>query len=319
MKKDGNSVSDPRAATRIWLLVGAAALTVFGLMLTGSVLIIGERLARLSPWLEIVFYLALVVLAYALLVRPIVRVVRAPSIPMDRLLGSGLDRGTARRIARGLLRTGDLSREERATLQEAMRKKGDPAIPLAIIVTRRVEEMNGVIREYATLALVSTAISQSGALDGLAALLTNIRLVNRLVRLSGFRPGYPQLVRMYANVFLAALVATSLEDFDEIGDVTGGILGSIPGARLVASSLVQGLVTALLTLRVGFLTRQYIITAGRGWIRTEARRSANKEALHHLIPVAKNAALLLPGFLKNFAKKFSGTIEKNTPSTSADF
>ncbi len=301
------------STTRIWLLACIAALTVFGIMLTGSVLVIGERLARLSPWLERAFYIALLVLAYVLFVHPILRVVRTPSIPMERLMGAGLDRSTARRIARGLLGGGDLSEEERASLKDAMRKGGDPVIPLTVIVTARLGQMGGVIREYATLALVSTAISQSGALDGLSALLMNVRLVNRLVDLSGFRPGYPQLVRMYANVFLAALVATSLEDFDEIGDVTGGLLGSIPGARLVASSLVQGLVTALLTLRVGFLTRQYIMTAGKGFIRTEARRSANREALRHLLPVAKDAALLLPGFLRNLAKKFSGTIEKNTP------
>src|ERR1019366_8895012 len=91
--------------------------------------------------------------------------------------------------------------------------------PLAAAINAQTESAAKIIREHAVIIFVSTAVSQNGRLNAIAVLAANLRLVRTLVRHLGYRPPLPMLVKIYAQIFLAALVADKLEDLDLAGGI----------------------------------------------------------------------------------------------------
>jgi hypothetical protein len=155
--------------------------------------------------------------------------------------------------------------------------------------------------EAATTVFVSTAVSQSGRLDGLMILVTQSRLVWQVAHLYWQRPSFRDLVSLYGNVAGAAFVAQNVDDFD-FSDLVEPILApvlansvvsAIPGfgpvAHVIANSSIDGTVNAFLTLRVGCLTSGYCRSLTMPTSRS-LRRTATAEAAGMLGVVARHGA-----------------------------
>lgn len=149
------------------------------------------------------------------------------------------------------------------------------------------------IRKEAAAVFVSTAISQSGRLDGLFVLVAQSRVVWKVARVYWQRPNARDLVFLYANVAASVFAAQALEDI-ELGEALEPIVPSVveaaglgmtvvlaPVATILADAMFQGTVNALLTLRVGCITRQYCRGLPVPDHRT-VRRSASREAARML-------------------------------------
>ena len=151
------------------------------------------------------------------------------------------------------------------------------------------EEAKRIIKETATTVFVSTAISQSGRLDGLMVLLAQARMVWRLAHLYHQRPSLREMLDLYANVALTTLLVTGLEDMDIAEQVepviaaalSGSLASVIPGVNVVATmvtnSIIEGTANAFLVLRVGVVTQRYCGALGR-LDRKSLRRFASVEA-----------------------------------------
>mgnify|MGYP000783075028 FL=1 len=65
------------------LIITLLFLGSFVILLLGNIIIIGEKIASLSQvaWAEYAFYTLILVVFYAVVIRPVVRVHRAPQIP----------------------------------------------------------------------------------------------------------------------------------------------------------------------------------------------------------------------------------------------
>jgi hypothetical protein len=163
------------------------------------------------------------------------------------------------------------------------------------------------IRQHAVLTFVSTAISQNGKLDAAAVAVTNIRLVQRLVKHFGYRPQLFELVRIYGQVFVAAAIADGVNDLDVEGGLSQlglGALDAIPGSRLLIDSAFDGAINALFTLRVGFVTRQCLLNAGKTFVRSEVRQAANREARFEMKSVLREAIPAVPAAMKGLIEKW---------------
>lgn len=296
MKQNNQAIS-------IWLIIGGAALFFLLITIIGNLLVIGEKIGRVHPALEAAFYLLILVLGFAFFVRPVMTVLKAPVIPIHMFVAqNGLtDAPTCRRIAKTMIKRGRLNAEELARLQTAMQQGLDLNEPLRALFTQRVQQMNAIVSKNAKLVFVSTAISQNGRLDTVMVIGTNVRMVRELVASLGFRPALPQLVKMYTSIAAAALIAEGLEDLEleqVFPNLGMGVLGAIPGFQLITASLLQGMANAFLTLRVGVMTKNYLLAAGQNFVRKEARRAANREAVRMLKPVIKEGLALMPVSLK---------------------
>jgi hypothetical protein len=249
------------------------------------------------------FYALVLLLSYVVIGRPLLAVLTAPRFPIQRFShpGEPVDAVTCRRFAKLILKRSQIDEEERTQLSVALRQGVDLNEILRGLLTKRAERMNTLICQNAQLVFVSTAVSQNGRLDAVMVLGTNFKMVRELVESLGYRPPLIRLVKMYASIFSAALLAEGLEDLNLehiFPNLSATIVGSFPGLQLITTSLLQGTANTYLTLRVGIMTRNYLLTAGENFVRRDARRTANREAVKMLRPVAMSAVALLPGVLK---------------------
>ncbi|OLA10833.1 MAG: hypothetical protein BHW12_01155 [Coprobacillus sp. 28_7] len=133
----------------------------------------------------------------------------------------------------------------------------------------------------------------------------NIKMIKEIVVKCGFRPSYPKLGKLAVRVFSTALIAESLEglDFSDIfPQSTVNYLADVPLVKPIATSLIGGISNALLTLRVGVVTRNYLFSEGK-LNKDEIRTKAIKESLKIIPGVIKDAFAYFPNkIIKAFTK-----------------
>ena len=171
--------------------------------------------------------------------------------------------------------------------------------------------------EAAIAVFVSTAVSQSGRLDGLMVLVTQCRLVWQIAHLYWQRPPLRGLVALYGNVAAAAFVAQNVEDMDlsELIEpliapvLANSVVAAIPGfaqvAGLIATSCVDGTVNAFLTLRIGCLASEYCGSVTKPTPRS-LRRTATVQAAGMIGSVAKQGAERVGTAMWDAAKSTTG-------------
>ncbi len=200
----------------------------------------------------------LVVYAVCLVV-PVVLFLRLPRPLRPPAAGSdGLDRHLGRlatRLARNPHLSGAGISADRPGVERA----------LGLLEERADQE----IKREASLVFLSTALSQSGRLDGLFVLIVQIRLIWKIAHVYRQRPSVREMLHLYANVGATVFAAQSLEDLD-VSEVVqplvpplleaagvGATVVLAPVGAVLADCLLQGTVNSLLTFRVGCIAKRY--------------------------------------------------------------
>ncbi len=173
----------------------------------------------------------------------------------------------------------------------------DADVKLALAVLSK--ETDQVIRKTAGAVFIGTAIMQNGKLDGLISLVTQVKMVWAIACIYQQRPSPRQMIYLYSNVAVSALLAESIEDIDLyevisplLSSAGFSALGAIPGASLVINSIASGTSNAFLTIRVGCIAKQYC----------EATSQLNKS------DVRKSATLAAAKMVGSVVKENSGKI-----------
>ncbi len=293
----------------VWLPLGLGACIFLGVTLIGNVLIIGSRLGALHPVIELAFYGCIMLFFLWLVALPAIRVLAAPVIALEDVTTGTFksDYKALKRIAHQLAESDALPPDLKAQLAGAAGLGSDLQGPLAAAIHAQKLSATTIIHEHAVLAFVSTAISQNGKLDAVSVAVTNLRLVRRLVEHFGYRPPVIELMRIYGQVFVAAVIADGVNDLDVEGVLSQfglGLLDAIPGSRLFIDSACDGAINALFTLRVGFVTRQCLLNAGKTFVRSEVRKAANREARLGMKSVLRDAIPAVPGAIKGLIEKW---------------
>jgi len=284
-----------------WIFLGINAAIYLCILAVGSILTIGDKLARVHPYFAYGFYFFTAVGAFFFLLLPTLRIWRAPTLhPSDYRVAQGSGDKIAveqnRKVAQRLLRSGNLSDEQRARLSVALRQGQNLAPILTAIIAERTKLLEETTRKYATITFVATALSQNGRLDGLFVVINSIRMVNEMVDAFGYRPTMVQLLRLYSSIFLAAVMAGSIEDLDIesfIAGISVNVLSKPISAILAA--FAQGAGNAFITLRIGYLTAAYLTMPAQEFHTRETRRKAWRRAATALPGVLVGAMKLIPG------------------------
>jgi hypothetical protein len=95
------------------------------------------------------------------------------------------------------------------------------------------------------------------------------------------------------------------------------MIGEIPFLKPILSSVISGIGNALLTLRIGFVTRKYLFSDAKEMTRDEIRRGALIEAAKNLPLVVGDALAFFPGKVVSLFKK-SFDENKNEPDYEGD-
>lgn len=341
------------------LIITLLFLGSFVILLLGNIIIIGEKIASMShvAWAEYAFYGLLLVVFYILVIRPVVRVHRAPQIPALSIDGEW---DAAQLVAFGHKLADncnyipkdkscpELRKLHQQRLREDLDRYATDKEELVQIVSKelklrieggelressgpRVEDMHSVriiginrrIIEWAKSVFMITAISQNGKLDTVSVLYMNYKMIEDVIVASGFRPTRQQLFRQYVNILVTSLMtfvasevfkdmgsvapfesladqssdaASDIDisdaavdaadvDLDDIGDTVSGdtgflsILSNVKIPGVVIGSICDGIVNSLMTLRIGYVTRNYLVDGMNSLNGIKAKRKAKRAAV----------------------------------------
>ena len=261
-----------KASRRAWTTFGVIAFILMTIFLVACIIDIYQFFYSLH---EIAGYVSLGVIILVLLifvVRPIVVALSSPCFTLDVVEEGNLKRlnkknyRKLKKVASNLINSKNVSQENKDLIKKSMssHKKLNETLK-NVYDTEITKDINKLINQKASEVLLATAISQNSKFDALSVMLINIRLIMQIVVRCGYHPSYAQLAKLVIKVLRNSLIAYTvqslhLEDIvvTGINKLVKGTLTAIPALNEIAKSLVQGSANALLTLRVGILTRKYL-------------------------------------------------------------
>jgi len=277
------------------------SLGVLAIVIVANQLIQFAQFARsLHPLAGDIVSIGLVVLAGIVLATPLVLLLRLPKplIPPDPADSAALETHLIQlrqRLGANRNFTSPIDLSARSGVEAAIHQLDAQAERLT--------------KQAASTIFVSTAISQNGRLDTLMVLAAQTRLVWQIAHLYQQRPHWRELLSLYNNVAVTALLVSEIEDLDiseQIEPIVASVLGSgavgvLPGVGAIAlniltDSLLEGTANAFLTLRIGSVAKQYC----------GALTKLEKKSVRRSASVA--AAALLGGIVRDSAGVVSKAI-----------
>lgn len=195
--------------------------------------------------------------------------------------------------------------------------------------------INNRIKEWGKTVFMVTAISQNSKFDSIAVLVMNYKLISDIVLATGFRPTKPQLFKLYIQVLTTALITyctsqvltdvDSVAPFDfgddvdideldadmDIDDIDvdesefgSGIMGklkklTIPG--ILIGSAIEGCINALMTMRIGYVTRAYLTEGSQALSGIKNKRKVKRQAIG-------NAFKSMPGVIADSSAVIGKTV-----------
>lgn len=298
-------------------IIAAFFISIIGIILLGNIIVIGDKIGTIThPYVEIFFYGIVLLLFAMFIIRPIIRVHYAPELPKLNIDGqySKIDLYKfGKKLANNCNYIADQSSRNahRKLLMQEITVNVMNEEELRNIInkelTRRFEgdeNSKGIhqrIKDWALSVFMVTAISQNSKIDTLSVLYLNYKMIEDIVYSSGFRPNNRQLFNLYRRVLSTALISyVSSEMINDI-DVSNHIeedanniigeesniesfidkLSSIPGASLLMGSVIDGTLNSLLTLRIGYVTKRYLIEGSESF--STNKKTIRKQAIEDAI------------------------------------
>lgn len=298
------------------LLIIGVFIGVLVMLLLGNVITVGEKLGEIchTVYAEYAFYALIVILVLVFVIGPMIRVHTAPEFPA---LGTGDATSDLKKLNSFGKRLGGTcgyieDEEARAKHQESLRAAlkacAEDVEGLKALIDREVtlrfdgskemgvQGVNAKMKEWAKSVFMITAVSQNNLVDTTVVLVMNYRQIEDLVTATGFRPSRAQMFRIYANILTTTLVSycTSEVLSDLAGETTlAGAMANLKIPGVISESAIQGAVNALLTLRIGYVTRTFLME-GPDALAGRKRREVSIKAF-------KEAFVAIPGVLAGTA------------------
>ena len=322
-------------------------LGIIVLMFIGDVITIGEKLARVTHlwWVEYAFYGVILLAFLWLVIRPIVKLHRTPELPS--LNHDGVNNVVElKKFGARLAENCNYIADEKLRIDHQMQLRNDvqqwhDEQNLRVVVDREVQlRLHGdaalgvrgidpLVRQWAQTVFMVTAVSPSSKIDTLSCLVLDYTMVKELILATGYRPTYPQLMRLYWRILITAVLSWCVsEALHGVGDIhpfslfSGGLDGAdvnlgevadgtdvavdgsdvvvdagdidpeaesgfslgailrnfkIPG--IIAGPAIDGAVNALMTLRIGYVARTYLMEGAAAMHDSTARRNVKRQAV----------------------------------------
>lgn len=283
---------------KLWVAVGIGAFIFIIIMLLSDVLETGEKLRNISIYLEYGFYALSAILFFFLILNPLRIILFSPSFSIATVLDEENSKNNKlyKKISKNLIENNLVTEEEKIELDSASDIKELRETLTKVFNGSIKKEINKIVINNAKTVLISTALCQSGKLDMISVLSMNIKMIKEIVLKCGYRPSYSKLGKLMVNILGTSLIAESLEglDFNELfPQNTVNTLSDIPLVKPILGSLANGITNALLTIRIGIVTRKFLFSDG-SLTKSQIRVSAIKESVHLLPGVIKDVITYLP-------------------------
>ena len=257
---------------RFLTLLFLASIVIILIFLVAAIIDIYQFGYSFHPYVGYALLAIIILLLLIFVVRPICQALMTPCFTLDIAKQdvkkvNNINYRKLKKVAKNLLDNDNISQESKDKITEAL--KSDRKKLSETLKDIYQHEIKGDITKLtirrSAETLIATAISQNNKFDALTTIVLNIRLIMQIVVRCGYHPTYPQLAKLIIKVMRNALIAYTLQSLHIEDIIVGGInklvkgaLTIIPGVNEIAKSLTQGAANALLTLRIGILTRKYL-------------------------------------------------------------
>lgn len=306
-----------KSKTKIfWISIAIGCLIVFTLMLLSSVINIGERLRKIHVSVEIAFYVLVFLIVFLVIINPIRIILTSPSFEICTTLDpdSHKVRSVYRAVARNMAKNQNVDEEHRLLLTK-YKNYDELQMNMTVVFHDCIKKnLNNIIIKKAKTVLISTGICQNARMDMITVFSVNLNMIKDLVTECGFRPNMTNLSKLTINVFSTALIAEGLESIsidDILPNSVNNALGQIPFIKPVMASVTQGIANALLTIRIGCVTRKYLFRDGNIITKEDIRKSAFKDSLILLPMVLYGTLTFIP---KKIVHMFGSKNKENKKS-----
>ena len=306
-----------KSKTKIfWISIAIGCLIVFTLMLLSSVINIGERLRKIHVSVEIAFYVLVFLIVFLVIINPIRIILTSPSFEICTTLDpdSHKVRSVYRAVARNMAKNQNVDEEHRLLLTK-YKNYDELQMNMTVVFHDCIKKnLNNIIIKKAKTVLISTAICQNARMDMITVFSVNLNMIKDLVTECGFRPNMTNLSKLTINVFSTALIAEGLESIsidDILPNSVNNALSQIPFIKPVMASVTQGIANALLTIRIGCVTRKYLFRDGNIITKQDIRKSAFKDSLILLPMVLYGTLTFIP---KKIVHMFGSKNKENKKS-----
>lgn len=292
----------------IWYIIGISCLLIFLLMLASSMINIGEKLRKISIYVEIGFYILVALILFFAIINPIRIIVTSPDLTgmNQKCVKNRKIKKAYRRVAKNMAKNNNLDEPHRNLLLK-YKSYDELMLNMQIVFNDCIKsQLNAIIIKNAKTVLISTAICQNARVDMFTVFGVNINMVKQLVQKCGFRPSMKNLSKLTLNIFGTALIAEGLENLtldDVLPQGVSNALGEIPFIKPVMNSITQGIANALLTIRIGCVARKYLFRDGALVTKEDIRKQAYKDALILLPEVIYGTLTFIPKKIVSFFKK----------------
>ena len=291
-------------------LIATVFLCILFILLAGNVITIGEKIYELTgvKYIEYGFYLLILLLFVYVIIVPFAKLHHTPTFPQ-------LQVNEDEELSNNLYYLPEEERQQHKEAFLAEVKQYYNADDMKRIVQKELDErykkVKSHIHEWAKTEFLITTVSQSSRIDAIASLVINFRMIADLIRCSGFRPINRQLFNQYCRILATSLFSYYISDglnslassADSAADgmidadldtfSEAGFLGSISSTKLsglVSTSLIDGALNTLLTLRIGYVTLAYLKSGSKalaGKNGVKVRRKAMLQAATDFLAIAK--------------------------------
>ena len=308
---------------RMWILIAISCIIIFLLMLTSSVIELGEKLNKIHKHLDILFYILVGIILVFFIIIPIVKILKSPTLELKsgETPQTRKEKKALKLVAKNLIKNNKLSAEQ-VKLLKNYNSYEELILNLQVVFNDCVKgQLNEIIIRNSKTVLISTAICQNSKLDMFSVVACNTKMIKELVEKCGFKPSVKNLGKLTLNVFTTALIADGLESIS-IEDIlpkntTQGLL-DIPLVKPVLSSVSNGIANALLTIRIGCVARRYLFQDGACITKEDIRKQAYKESLKLLPKVVSGTLTFIPKKIVNFFGKKKNETDENKDTVMAE-
>ncbi|HCX65634.1 MAG TPA: hypothetical protein DHN33_10550 [Eubacteriaceae bacterium] len=289
-------------ANKKWIVISSAIFLFLLLLFVNSVLEIGERLQGIHVAVSTVFYALMILFLLWVLSLPVRWMFKAPVKDFSPLQQDKIDEKDLKEIKEILLKEeSELIRISRLTQTEQIEE-------LRKIVSKKETAIDERIVRSSLLAFLATSVSPNGLVDSIAVVYYNISMVNGIVRELGIRPNIFHIIRIFRTVFLTAFVVNQFEELDvnEYVEELMESFGEMATGKLLSKtldSLIQGILAAFVTLKIGYSAKMVLIDPGQ----------SNKRGFRRLIRKKSRKALVgqvLPRSLSAVPSSFRKVLER---------
>lgn len=251
-----------------------ASIIILSIILISCIIDIYLFFENINLYLAIGVTSLIILLLLIFVVRPIIMALSTPCFTLDvksdnKKNISKKNYRKLRRVAKNIIKSNNnVSSKSKEAIKKALQTNDKKILNdtlKRIYDTEINKDINRLIIKRSTEVLIATAVSQNNKFDAATTIVLNIRLIMQIVVRCGYHPNYPQLSKLIIKVMRNAIIAYTIQSLNLEDIIVGGLnklvkgaISAIPGLNEITKSITQGAANALLTLRIGILTRKYL-------------------------------------------------------------